>query len=380
MTACPYTLAWASTLSLAVLAGCQRSDRPEAGGPSEPAAPAATAAAAPAPSPQPPPRSPDPSGPARISFDKTTHDFGRLHETEIVWALFPFTNTGGETLIVRSVKASCGCTTASLDKREYAPGESGEVRIQFDPPGNGKMLKTVQVVTNTQPEITRLTISADVAPFLVFEPAWLQLGVLAYGVEHRPTVAVWSPDGPIEIVAVKASRPDVRPRVLSPEEADAVPGTRPQGAQVIEVVVPEDATWGGLYFGLTVEARGEHTGRTVTHETTIRVAGQLFGELRAEPDTFRFGCVPGETFSRTILLERADGRPFEILDTSVSSRQMPDALIQTKKVRPDAWEVTMTATGLMAGMRCYGDVTVTTDVPGEQTINLGMLGMVRSPD
>jgi hypothetical protein len=46
-------------------------------------------------------------------------------------AEFVFTNTSAQTVRVRQVATSCGCTTAKLEKREIAPGESGVVRVVF---------------------------------------------------------------------------------------------------------------------------------------------------------------------------------------------------------------------------------------------------------
>ncbi len=362
---------WPSLAVIILVAGCDR-DAQVVAGESVAAPPNRPAASPPVPVPA--------SGPPEISFTTIRHEFGHVHETEKVSTSFRFTNIGGEVLVVRDVKATCGCTTPRLDKREYAPGESGEITVVFDPPGTGPQNKYITVVTNARPATTRLTITADVAPFLVFKPEWLKLGVLAYGVEHRPTIAVWSPDGPIEIVSVSVTAGPARPRVLSAEETSRHPGPRPDDAQFIEVLVPADAPWGGLYFGLEVTARGRPApdAQTVTHTSSIRVAGQLFGKLKAEPDMFRFGVETGEPFERTTRLERTDGKPFRILGTQVSSPQLPDVTVRVEQVRPDAWDVTMTGVGGRAGLRCFGDVTIRTDVPGEEAIAIGILGVIRA--
>ena len=44
---------------------------------------------------------------------------------------FKFTNTGDRPVTIESVRTSCGCTTAKLDKQTYQPGESGEVTAVF---------------------------------------------------------------------------------------------------------------------------------------------------------------------------------------------------------------------------------------------------------
>ena len=41
-------------------------------------------------------------------------------------------NEGQTAVTNESLKPSCGCTTAELEKKTYAPGEKGEVRARFD--------------------------------------------------------------------------------------------------------------------------------------------------------------------------------------------------------------------------------------------------------
>lgn len=48
-----------------------------------------------------------------------------------VAAEFPFTNTGKEPVVILSLRASCGCTVPELEKRAYAPGESGVIKATF---------------------------------------------------------------------------------------------------------------------------------------------------------------------------------------------------------------------------------------------------------
>lgn len=300
-----------------------------------------------------------------------------MYETEQRSVSFEFTNTGGEELLIQEVKTSCGCTAARLDKRRYRPGESGSVAVVFDPTGPGRKSESITVISNAQAKsIERLTISAEVEPFLIFEPEWLQLGVLRYGREHRATVMVSSPDENFVIESVKATSPHAAARVL--HEASGAESARP--AKAIEVVILPAARWGGCYFALEVTARGRPFpgADPVIHTASIRVAGQLFGELRAEPDMFRFGAGPGETVERTVRLQGVGGRPFKVLGVSVADPSLPDAAVKATVVAPDAWNVTLSATAPAQAARCLGSVRVRTDVPGEDDIEIGILGVVRA--
>lgn len=44
---------------------------------------------------------------------------------------FAFVNSGNAPITITSVQPSCGCTTAELAKRTYAPGETGEIKAVF---------------------------------------------------------------------------------------------------------------------------------------------------------------------------------------------------------------------------------------------------------
>ncbi|WP_081721738.1 DUF1573 domain-containing protein [Geminisphaera colitermitum] len=47
-------------------------------------------------------------------------------------AIFTFVNTGAKPVRITSVESSCGCTAGKPDREEYAPGERGELRAEFN--------------------------------------------------------------------------------------------------------------------------------------------------------------------------------------------------------------------------------------------------------
>ena len=92
----------------------------------------------------------------KIVAQETSHDFGDIIQGEKVQYNFMVTNTGGDKLIITNVRASCGCTAALPDKKELAPGESTNIKVEFNSLGRvGKQDKTVYVTSNDteNPEI-----------------------------------------------------------------------------------------------------------------------------------------------------------------------------------------------------------------------------------
>lgn len=85
----------------------------------------------------------------RIVVPQPEHDFGDIIQGEKVSHNFVVTNTGGDVLIISNVRASCGCTAALPDKKELAPGETTNIKVEFNSLGRiGKQDKSVYVSSN----------------------------------------------------------------------------------------------------------------------------------------------------------------------------------------------------------------------------------------
>lgn len=90
--------------------------------------------------------------PTEITFDKDVHDFGEIIQGEKANTAFKFTNTGKNALLITDAYGSCGCTVPEWPKEPIAPGQSGEIKVQFNSANRSGMFnKTVTVVANTQP-------------------------------------------------------------------------------------------------------------------------------------------------------------------------------------------------------------------------------------
>lgn len=85
----------------------------------------------------------------KLTFAKTTHDFGNIQEGEVVKTEFTFTNTGQSPLNIRETKANCGCTVSRPEKETLNPGESSKLTVTFNSSGRrGKQQKLVTIFSN----------------------------------------------------------------------------------------------------------------------------------------------------------------------------------------------------------------------------------------
>lgn len=86
---------------------------------------------------------------AGIEFTSTTQKAVAGPEADTVEFLYKFKVTGEQKIHIKSLEVSCSCLTATLNKAEYAPGESGEVKVVFTIGSlEGELEKAVTVSTN----------------------------------------------------------------------------------------------------------------------------------------------------------------------------------------------------------------------------------------
>jgi hypothetical protein len=320
----------------------------------------------------PTPPAPDSALPPRISFPSTTYDFGTFSETETRSASIIFTNTGGQTLVIESVKTSCGCTSAEVNPKQYPPGASGRIELKLEPTGPGTDPKYVNVISNSQPDsLARLELRANILPFLVVDPKWIDFKVLPFNKEHHFSFVVSCPsDDAFRIDSLRTTNPLARATIV-PSHARAT-------SKAIDVAISPTAPWGGFVSFLEITATGRPAPdkAPLTHTSKIRIQGFLFGQLQADPDAFRFGVKPGERFERTVRIFRPSGEPFTLHSATVVSSDLPGTSVSIEKVAPHEYRLIMRATARELRQQCGGVVAIVTDVPGEERINIPISGVV----
>lgn len=91
-----------------------------------------------------------------ISFETLEYDFGHMNEGEKQTYTFEFTNTGKSDLNIRKTKSTCDCTVSELEKMDFAPNETGKIKVTYDSKGRrGTQIKRVTLFTNDPTAPTR---------------------------------------------------------------------------------------------------------------------------------------------------------------------------------------------------------------------------------
>ena len=159
---------------------------------------------------------------AKLTVENAVYDFGNVGPGSKNVCEFKFKNTGTSLLKIKKVIKTCGCTPFTLEKKEYAPGESGTLKVQYNAGKHeGKTTRRLYITSNdkTNPKL-ELLIKANVTLNVAFEPKRVKLSLRKENADC-PAIKIRSIDGkPFAIKSFK-SRPDC----ISADVNDLVVGT-----------------------------------------------------------------------------------------------------------------------------------------------------------
>ena len=152
----------------------------------------------------------------QLVFEKTEADSkASLSDKEVV-ARFPFRNAGNYTVHIRDIATSCGCTTAVLEKRIYAPNEKGEITATFEIGDRmGLQDKTILIETDDPKTPTfALDMRIAIPDLLELRPALLYWRHGEAPAPKTVNVKVLN-DLPVKAVTAGSSDPRVKTQVAT---------------------------------------------------------------------------------------------------------------------------------------------------------------------
>jgi len=189
---------------------------------------AQSAAKKPAAAPRPPR---NPNAKLEIPFGMDKHDFGRARQGDMLVHTFKLQSNGSEPVIISQASPTCGCTLGEV--KVLAEGEEtpalynfgspiapgSEVQISATLDTKSKKNKTnvrINVYSNDgKTGVTMLSLAANVEPFLVASPPFLQFGQIREGTERTGTIDFRTSNGDRIMLSEDATRPIPLPAGLS---------------------------------------------------------------------------------------------------------------------------------------------------------------------
>jgi len=150
---------------------------------------------------------------AELKWDATKIELAPTVFDATAEAGFKFVNAGDKAVSIESVRPSCECTVARLEKKRYASGERGEIVAHFDfGDRKGTQNVTIQITIDGQREPVTLSLTVKIPVAARIDPVSL---LWAIGEPNTPkTVTVEAVAGqPLRVEKVLASNADFDTRL-----------------------------------------------------------------------------------------------------------------------------------------------------------------------
>ncbi|MCX7797520.1 MAG: DUF1573 domain-containing protein [Melioribacter sp.] len=97
----------------------------------------------------------------KIYSPEPHYNFGEIVEGQIVEHEFEIINQGNDDLIIKDVRASCGCTAVQPSQKILKPNEKTKIKIEFDSRGRLGPQKKYVFVFNNDPTASQYQLSFD---------------------------------------------------------------------------------------------------------------------------------------------------------------------------------------------------------------------------
>ncbi|MFM8408464.1 MAG: DUF1573 domain-containing protein [Pirellulaceae bacterium] len=179
---------------------------------------------------------------SRGLFSTSIHDFGTVAKAAKTEHRFTFENRSQQTMRIRSVRASCGCTTPIIETQEVGPGQIGSILARFNTDTFSGKRQATLTVTFDKPSFTevQLLVKGYIRSDIVFNPGEASFGVIREGEGKTLGIDVdyagrsdWqiqeviSNDPFVQVQAVETSRGNGRVRyrleaAISPEASSGI--------------------------------------------------------------------------------------------------------------------------------------------------------------
>lgn len=242
-------------------------------------------------------------GKPEIRFEKVIHDFGKIGPKTKNVCEFGFENVGGGLLKITKVSKSCGCTPYTLDKKEYAPGESGTLKVKYNA---GKRASTItkHLFVNSNDKANpkvELTIKGTIVMKVEHEPKKLNL-VLKGENASCPEITLTSLDKqPFAVKSFKSTT-----NSITVDYDSSVKATKFVLKPKVDMEKLQKRPKGRIDIGLT---HPECDSVTLTYET--------LAEFKSEPSAIIVrDAEPGKPVVREVYVLNNYGEEFEIESAS----------------------------------------------------------------
>jgi hypothetical protein len=139
-----------------------------------------------------------------LHFNTTSYDFGRISYTDKPEYAFHFTNVSKRTVVIEDAQAGCACTLPDVSPKVIHSGESGVLRVRFEPIGySGHVSKEITVQLDGFDHPIHFQIQADVNPLLQAVPREVDFGNVKPYMHPSKDIRIQNTSGqPVRIISI----------------------------------------------------------------------------------------------------------------------------------------------------------------------------------
>lgn len=317
---------------------------------------------------------------AGLKFDDPSPDMGKISDEVPVPYAFTFTNVTDRTITLTAVTPGCGCTTLDFQnmKKTFAPGEKGDIKIQFNPVNRrGIEVKHVTVDTDYSPAPrVELNFKVEIQPRVTVEPPTFYMKDIRKGTVGTQTVYVTGRMAGFDVTKWDLQDPDIT--ITREEKTEIKEG---------------DDTLTRIAFKVTASDKLPLTGAgqkraTINFTTTdpkksiipLSFTVKVVGSAKVEPENLPLRLNnPGDAWSREIQIQNRDGKSFEIL--GIESEGPSDLKIvfdvdALPAGMPIGYRIKVSGTAPNATGAVNGKILVRTNLPDQELIEIPVVGAV----
>lgn len=312
-----------------------------------------------------------------LVFEKTEIDFGEISDEKAIEMEIPFTNTGDQPVTIRRMHAHCGCTTPELEKKTYQPGESGAIKVIFDPHRRyGAQAKKVTVYTDDPVlPIKNLMVRGYVRAIAYVEPFLTNFGEVGKGETSRKITYVIGEREDFEITEIVSSNPEI----LSAKVIGSEPINK-DGVRMIKHTIQIDLL-GAKKAGRYAEHLTLKTNDPRRPEVDANVLVRVPSELKLAWAMVRVGKLAvGDSFEQEMVIGHVNKKPFKIV-----SVEPEGDMLEAEFTWTEADEAAIAHTIVVKGRAVKGGgvisdrIIVTTDLEDEPPMTINYKGRVIDP-
>ena len=250
------------------------------------------------------------AGGPKVEFTSHLRDFGIIERGEVLRHTFTFTNTGTEPLIVRA-RSTCKCTASLLSNESTQPGESGEIKVEYNTKDkNG--ISNVKIICRTNDpdnKLVTLQLLAEVSQEVFPVPEEFYVGNIVFGESIRKVIKVYkSTRSDFAITGIDCPE-GISARILEYEES-----------QHYNYIIPVELSFNGtMKLGIIDQSVVIHTNDATKKRIDIPVVGTVESPFKIFPPRLLVDNITtNTTMTREVTITHRSGKPFSLEEILVS--------------------------------------------------------------